>query len=74
MFRLRASSRFFDPPPRPAVRPNATTCCFLSSLKTLPIPNGGPYSFPSVSTSRLLRVVIGFQVSINGRFWMSIEG
>src|SRR2546425_654054 len=26
------------------------------------------------STSRLLRVVAGFQVSINGRFWVSTEG
>jgi len=28
---------------------------------------------PPASTSRLLRVVAGFQVSISGRFWVSTE-
>jgi hypothetical protein len=65
---MASSMRRSDQPSRP----NASTCCFLSSLKTLPIPTVDHVP-PSSSTSRPLRVVAGFQVSISGRIWVSTE-
>src|SRR2546425_7572662 len=53
-------------------RPSAITCCRFSALKTLAILAAGaePTAQVNVSTPGPLA---GFQVSINGRFWVSTE-
>ena len=66
--RSPASIRRSDQPRRPS----ASTCCCFSSLKTLLIPARDHASLAS-STSRPLSVLAGFQVSINGRIWVSTE-
>src|SRR5947208_813158 len=54
-------------------RPSAITCCFLSSLKTLPIPAQEHDSHAFVNVSVRYRLMAGFGVSANGRFWVSTE-
>ena len=54
-------------------RPSARTCCCLSRSKTLLMPSE-EHAFPA-ARQRLGRYLemAGFQVSINGRFWVSTE-
>src|SRR5213083_2872452 len=55
-------------------RPSAITCCRFSALKTLPIPAAGVQPTAQVNVSAPGAPLAGFQVSINGRFWVSTEG
>src|SRR5256885_14081825 len=55
-------------------RPSAITCCRFSALKTLPIPAAGVQPTAQVNISAPGAALAGFQVSINGRFWVSTEG
>src|SRR5438094_2278977 len=55
-------------------RPSAITCCRFSALKTLPIPAAGVQPTAQVNVSAPGAALAGFQVSINGRFWVSTEG
>src|SRR5712692_196287 len=54
-------------------RPSAITCCRFSALKTLPIPAAGVQPTAQVNVSAPGTALAGFQVSINGRFWVSTE-
>src|SRR6266699_3397034 len=54
-------------------RPSAITCCRFSALKTLPIPAAGVQPTAEVNISAPGAALAGFQVSINGRFWVSTE-
>src|SRR2546429_2293375 len=54
-------------------RPSAITCCRFSALKTLPIPAAGVQPTAQVNVSAPGAPLAGFQVSINGRFWVSTE-
>src|SRR3989442_11899141 len=54
-------------------RPSAITCCRFSALKTLPIPAAGVQPTAQVNISAPGAALAGFQVSINGRFWVSTE-
>src|SRR5438093_7052092 len=54
-------------------RPSAITCCRFSALKTLPIPAAGVQPTGQVNVSAPGAALAGFQVSINGRFWVSTE-
>src|SRR6266480_6979051 len=54
-------------------RPSAITCCRFSALKTLPIPAAGVKPTAHVNVSAPGAALAGFQVSINGRFWVSTE-
>src|SRR2546426_5194758 len=54
-------------------RPSAITCCRFSALKTLPIPAAGVQPTAQVNVSAPGAPLDGFQVSINGRFWVSTE-
>src|SRR5438094_9700572 len=54
-------------------RPSAITCCRFSALKTLPIPAAGVQPTAQVNVSAPGAALAGFQVSINGRFWVSTE-
>lgn len=50
-------------------------CCFFSSLKTLLMQRRSLRSPPARrQRPGALRVVAGFQVPINRRFWVSTEG
>ena len=54
-------------------RPNAMTCCFFSSFKTLLTMTEGIASRRvNVLSEGLL--VAGFQVIMSGRFWVFTEG
>src|SRR5437660_6383768 len=55
-------------------RPSAITCCRFSALKTLAIPAAGVQPTAQVNVSAPGAALAGFQVSINGRFWVSTEG
>src|SRR5947208_4078997 len=55
-------------------RPSAITCCRFSALKTLPIPAAGVQPTAQVNVSAPGAALAAFQVSINGRFWVSTEG
>src|SRR5436190_1517148 len=54
-------------------RPRAITCCRFSALKTLAIPAAGVQPTAQVNVSAPGAALAGFQVSINGRFWVSTE-
>ena len=54
-------------------RPSAITCCRFSALKTLAIPVAGTEPTAQVNVSAPGAALAGFQVSINGRFWVSTE-
>src|SRR5947207_14160841 len=54
-------------------RPSAITCCRFSALKTLDIPAAGVQPTAQVNVSAPGAALAGFQVSINGRFWVSTE-
>src|SRR5213080_2344448 len=54
-------------------RPSAITCCRFSALKTLAIPAAGVQPTAQVNVSAPGAALAGFQVSINGRFWVSTE-
>src|SRR5437867_5765514 len=54
-------------------RPIAITCCRFSALKTLAIPAAGAEPTAQVNVSAPGAALAGFQVSINGRFWVSTE-
>src|SRR5436309_15649351 len=54
-------------------RPSAITCCRFSALKTLAIPAAGVQPTAQVNVSAPAAALAGFQVSINGRFWVSTE-
>jgi hypothetical protein len=54
-------------------RPSAITCCRFSALKTLAIPTAGAKPTAHVNVSAPGAALAGFQVSINGRFWVSTE-
>ena len=54
-------------------RPSAMTWCFLSSLKTLLMPGEAACALAWRQRLGRLCVVAGFQVSIDGRFWVSTE-
>src|SRR3989441_13009910 len=54
-------------------RPSAITCSRFSALKTLAIPAAGAEPTASVNVSAPGAALAGFQVSINGRFWVSTE-
>ncbi len=45
----------------------------FSALKTLPIPAAGVQPTAQVNVSAPGTALAGFQVSINGRFWVSTE-
>src|SRR5947208_4685046 len=55
-------------------RPSAITCSRFSALKTLAIPAAGAKPPAHVNVSAPGAALAGFQVSINGRFWVSTEG
>src|SRR5437870_12924827 len=55
-------------------RPSAITCSRFSALKTLAIPAAGAKPTAQVNVSAPGAALAGFQVSINGRFWVSTEG
>src|SRR5207249_8436036 len=55
-------------------RPSAITCSRFSALKTLAIPAAGAKPTAHVNVSAPGAALAGFQVSINGRFWVSTEG
>src|SRR5207249_10811080 len=55
-------------------RPSAITCSRFSALKTLAIPAAGAKPTTHVNVSAPGAALAGFQVSINGRFWVSTEG
>ncbi|MGQ0671153.1 MAG: hypothetical protein ACT4PO_16085 [Actinomycetota bacterium] len=50
------------------------TCCRFSALKTFDIPATSPRPAALVNVSTPGAALAGFQVSINGRFWVSTEG
>src|SRR5213593_4030537 len=52
-------------------RPSAITCYRFSALKTLAIPAAGVQPTAQVNVSAPGAALAGFQVSINGRFWVS---
>src|SRR5947209_8901928 len=54
-------------------RPSAITCSRFSALKTLAIPAAGAKPTAQVNVSAPGAALAGFQVSINGRFWVSTE-
>src|SRR5437763_1237111 len=54
-------------------RPSAITCSRFSALKTLAIPAAGAKPTAHVNVSAPGAALAGFQVSINGRFWVSTE-
>src|SRR4029453_7246606 len=54
-------------------RPSAITCCRFSALKTLAIPAVGCLPSACVNVSAPGVALAGFQVSINGRIWVSTE-
>src|SRR5438874_6940664 len=54
-------------------RPSAITCCRFSALKTLAIPAAGAKPTAQVDVSAPGAALAGFQVSINGRFWVSTD-
>src|SRR5947208_16998754 len=54
-------------------RPSAITCSRFSALKTLAIPAAGAQPTAQVNVSAPGAALAGFQVSINGRFWVSTE-
>src|SRR6266481_77465 len=54
-------------------QPSAITCCRFSALKTLAIPAAGVQPTAQVNASAPGAALAGFQVSINGRFWVSTE-
>src|SRR2546427_3093560 len=54
-------------------RPSAITCCRFSALKTLAISAAGAEPTAQVNVSAPGAALAGFQVSINGRFWVSTE-
>src|SRR5438876_1943167 len=54
-------------------RPSAITCSRFSALKTLAIPAAGGKPTAQVNVSAPGAALAGFQVSINGRFWVSTE-
>jgi hypothetical protein len=54
-------------------RPSAITCCRFSALKTLAIPAVGCLPSACVNVSAPGAALAGFQVSINGRIWVSTE-
>jgi hypothetical protein len=54
-------------------RPSAITCCRFSALKTLAIPAVGCFPTACVNVSAPGASLAGFQVSINGRIWVSTE-
>jgi hypothetical protein len=60
-----SSIRRSDQPSRPSV----TTCCLLSSLKTLAIPAQEHDSHACVNSSGAYLVAAGFQVPLSGRLW-----
>ena len=66
--------RLLDAPQRPAQPPQRQDLLLASlSLKTFAIPAAGPrLAAPRQRLERLPRLA-GFQVSINGRFWVSTE-
>src|SRR5207249_12064860 len=55
-------------------RPSAITCSRFSALKTLAILAAGAKPTAHVNVSAPGAALAGFQVSINGRFWVSTEG
>jgi hypothetical protein len=52
--------------------PNAITCCFLSSLKTLLMPREPTKA--SLGVNVLDFPMAGFQPTLYGRFWVTPEG
>jgi hypothetical protein len=54
-------------------RPSAITCCRFSALKTLAIRAVGEPPIACVNVSAPGAALAGFQVSINGRIWVSTE-
>ena len=54
-------------------RPSAITCCRFSALKTLAIPAAGVQPTAHVNVLAPGAALAGFQMSINGRFWVSTE-
>src|SRR5437870_2401668 len=53
--------------------PNAMTCCFFDSFKTLLMPTE-PTRSVAINVSKRLLPLAGFQVIIIGRFWVITEG
>lgn len=54
-------------------RPSAMICCCFVSSKTLLMPVTELAFRPGVNVS-IATGMAGFQLSINGRFWVSTEG
>src|SRR6516165_3535720 len=52
--------------------PSAITCCFFSSLKTLPMPREPTRASLGVNVPG--SAMAGFQVILYGRFWVTAEG
>src|SRR5256885_654443 len=52
--------------------PNAMTCCFFDSFKTLLMPTE-PTRSVAINVSKRLLPLAGFQVIIIGRFWVITE-
>jgi len=66
--------RLFDVPQRPAQSPQRHYLLFLVLAQDVAHPQRWTRSPPVGVNVSVLRVVAGFQVSINGRFWVSTEG
>jgi len=69
--RRTCSSRSIRRSDQPS-RPSVSICSRFSSPKTLAILAVGPHSPPRVNVSAV-SVVAGFQVIIDGRFWVITE-
>src|ERR1017187_10327514 len=55
-------------------RPNAMTCCFFSSLKTLLTVTEDSVLTPAFNVLDDGLQLAGFQVTLTGRFWVTPEG
>ena len=67
------AGRRFDASQRPPESPQREDLLSLLLAQDVAHPAEQPSGCPPPSTSRPLRVVAGFQVSISGRFWVSTE-
>ena len=55
-------------------RPKAMTCCFFSSLKTLLMLTEGIRPRVKINVPSDAFVLVGFEVTLYGRFWVTPEG
>ena len=67
------AGRLLDAPQRPAQSPQRQDLLLFVVAQDVAHAGEGTLRSPPASTSRPLLVMAGFQVSINGRFWVSTE-